>query len=343
MSSFGIGGTNAHVVLEEAPAPHALGAARPCQLLVLSARNRPALDSATANLVRHLHQHPDLNLADVAFTLANGRRALGQRRMLVSRTLDEAVQAMGGAVDPQAPKVFTSPTEAAECSVVFMFPGQGSQYVNMCEELYRGEPVFRDHVDRCAEILEPHLDLDLRDVLYPVEARARSAAERLNQTAIAQPALFAVEYALAQLWMSWGVRPQALIGHSIGEYVAACLSGVLTLEDALALVAQRAGIMQRMPAGGMLAVPLPEQDVQGLLGPSLSLAAINGPSLCVVSGPREAVDDLANRLRAEGVACHGLPTSHAFHSAMMEPAIEPFRAGSRRWSSVNSRSPGYPT
>ena len=191
-------------------------------------------------------------------------------------------------------------------------------------ELYQVEPTFREQIDLCSEILKPHLEIDLRDVLYPSEAQAEAATNQLKQTAITQPALFAIEYALAKLWMSWGVHPKAMIGHSIGEYVAACLAGVFSLEDALSLVAARGKLMQQMPSGSMLAVPLPEQQVQPFLGDKLDLAVINGASMSVVSGATDAVDELAQELLEKGVECRRLHTSHAFHSQMMEPILEPF-------------------
>jgi acyl transferase domain-containing protein/acyl carrier protein len=344
VSSFGIGGTNAHVVLEQAPEPPPCGPSRPFQLLLLSARRPAALDSATARLARHLGDHPALDPADVAFTLASGRRAFDHRRILVCRTLDEAAEALDGALGAgqgqrRAPRVHTSAGEPSTCSVAFMFSGQGSQYVDMAAEIYRGEPVFREQVDRCAVLLQPQLNLDLRGLLYPAEDQAASAHERLKQTAIAQPALFVVEMALAQLWISWGVRPEALIGHSLGEYAAACVAGVWTLEDALTLVAARAELMQRQPVGSMLTVSLPEAEVRNLLRPGLSLAAVNGPELCVVSGARGPVAELARELQARGIACRPLNTSHAFHSAMMEEAAEPFLA---RLREVECRPPEIP-
>ena len=177
-----------------------------------------------------------------------------------------------------------------------MFPGQGSQYVNMGREIYHNEPVFRGELDRCAALLEPHLGCDLLQVLYPAEGQVEEATERLTQTALAQPAIFAVDYALAKLWMEWGIRPEKMIGHSVGEFVAACLAGVFSLKDALPLVAARGRFMQTLPAGAMLAVPLSEKEVSQFLGKDLALAAVNGSSSCVVSGPREAVDDLERQL-----------------------------------------------
>ncbi|MEG4344557.1 beta-ketoacyl synthase N-terminal-like domain-containing protein [Microcoleus sp. A003_D6] len=321
VSSFGIGGTNAHVVLEEAPTVEKSGESRPSQLLILSAKTSSALDSATANLSEYLKQHPDENLADIAYTLQVGRRAFSHRRIVVCNELEEGAIALEN-LDPK--KVFTSFQESKDRPVVFMFSGQGSQYINMSLELYQVEPTFREHIDLCSEILQPHLGIDLRHVLYPNEAQAEAATNQLKQTAITQPALFAIEYALAKLWMSWGVHPKAMIGHSIGEYVAACLAGVFSLEEGLSLVAARGKLMQQLPSGSMLAVPLPEQQMQPFLGNKLDLAVINGASMSVVSGATDAVDELAQELLAKGVECRRLHTSHAFHSQMMEPILDPF-------------------
>lgn len=208
--------------------------------------------------------------------------------------------------------------------VAFMFPGQGAQYVNMGLELTDEISTFRDLIDRCSELLKPDLGIDLRHVLYPKQEQTNQATEHLKQTTITQPALFVIEYALAELWMSWGVRPQAMIGHSIGEYVAACVAGVFSLEDALSLVALRGQMMQQLPAGSMLAVPLPEKDVEFLLGQELSLAVINGPSQSVISGPTDAIALLQNQLDQQGVEYRRLHTSHAFHSKMMEPILDSF-------------------
>ncbi|MCK5522104.1 MAG: amino acid adenylation domain-containing protein [Thiomargarita sp.] len=342
VSSFGIGGTNAHVILEEAPL--SVGAIpcgcpsqltvnsdsqpskpkRPWQLLVLSAKTASALETATANLAEHLKQHPDINLADVAYTLSQGRKVFEHRRILACQTVDEATEALS----TLAP-ILTHIERHKMRPVVFMFSGQGSQYVNMALELYQHELIFREQVDKCAEILKPHLNLDLRNVLYPNAEQIAEAEKQLEQTAITQPALFVIEYALAQLWIAWGLQPVAMIGHSIGEYVAACLAQVFSLEDALALVAVRGQLMQSCPSGSMLSVPLPEAEVKQLMNQvnqELSLAAHNAPSLCAVSGTKEAVTNLKNRLTAQGVECLRLHTSHAFHSAMMEPILAPFTA-----------------
>jgi len=337
VSSFGVGGTNAHLVIEEAPPLDPSDAARPWQLLLLSAKTPSALETATTRLVEHMRQQPDLNLADMAYTLQVGRGAFSHRRVLVCRDRDDALAALETR-DPK--RVLSSVHQRGDRPVVFMFSGQGAQYVNMARDLYQSEPLFRRSVDQCAVLLRPHLGLDLREVLYPrdegrttkdesepssfVVRPSSDAAGALDQTQYAQPALFVIEYALAQLWMAWGIRPQALIGHSIGEYVAACLAGVLSLDDALALVAARGRLMQQLPSGAMLAVPLPELEVQALLGDQLSLAAVNGPARCVVSGPLDAIAELERQLAARAVDCRRLHTSHAFHSKMMEPMLEPF-------------------
>ena len=337
VSSFGIGGTNAHVVLEEAPVlEKKIGdkgeQTRPAQLLVLSAKTSSALEAATLNLTEHLKQHPELSLADVAYTQSVGRQAFEHRRILVCSELDEAITTL-----PE--QVLTGYTKSSIPSVIFMFSGQGSQYVNMAREIYQTETIFTQQVDRCAELLLPELGLDLRDILYPSPEQTEEATKQLQQTAITQPALFTIEYALAKLWESWGIQPQGFIGHSIGEYVAACLAGVFSLEDALCLVAARGRMMQQLPPGAMLSVPLAPEALEGLLGIELSIAAINEPSRCVVSGPMEAVANLLRQLGEQGIECIRLRTSHAFHSQMMEPILEPFAFLVQK---VTLRSPQIP-
>ncbi|MBD2448700.1 acyltransferase domain-containing protein [Nostoc sp. FACHB-152] len=323
VSSFGMGGTNAHVILEETPVLEqgSRGAGeqgRDYQLLCLSAKTASALEKATANLITHLKEHPELNLGDVAYTLNSGRRGFNYRRMLVCRDLEDAVKGL------ESKQVFSNYTEITERPVVFMFPGQGSQYVNMAREIYETEEVFKEQVDYCSEFLKPLLGLDLRHILYTSDEKIDEASKQLQQTGIAQPAIFVIEYALAKLWQSWGVEAQAAIGHSIGEYVAATLAEVFSLEDALSLVAARGQLMQQLPTGAMLSVPLPADKVQSLLGKELSVAAINQRSQCVVSGSIAAIDALQNQLAAQGIECRRLHTSHAFHSLMMEPILEAF-------------------
>jgi acyl transferase domain-containing protein/acyl carrier protein len=324
VSSFGIGGTNAHVILEEAPTVEAdsVGPVKD-YLLTLSAKTGTALQAARENLAEHLKRNPLINLADVAFTLQTGRRSFEHRLAFVCHDVRDAIETLEAA---DAKRLHVDAQGELKRAVVFMFTGQGSQYVQMARELYESEAVFREEVDRCADILKSHLSQDLRDVLYPSPERADEATAQLNQTHLTQPAIFVIEYALAKLWMRWGVHPSAMIGHSIGEYVAACLAGVFTLEDALMLVAERGRLMQDAPTGAMLAVSLSERDVSALLCDELSLAAVNAPSLCVVSGTIEAVADLERKLTARDVVCRRLHTSHALHSAMMERVAGPFAA-----------------
>ena len=324
VSSFGIGGTNAHVVLEEAPVVRLADTSettRPWQLVLLSARTSSALAAATENLLEYLKSHPDLCLADVAYTSQRGRRAFQHRRVLVGRTMDEAIAALETG---DFRRTFSASHEAGSRAVVFMFPGSGAQYANMGLELYQQEPVFREEVDRCSELLKPHLGLDLRTILYPAEQQTETAAQRLRKTSLAMPALFVIDYALAKLWMAWGVQPQAMIGHSLGEYVAACLAGVFSLPDALALVAFRGKLLAQLPEGAMLSVPLSAQELQPLLTPGLSLAAVNGPSLCVVSGSPYAIAEIEARLTRTGVEVRRVHIDTALHSEMVTPILEPF-------------------
>ncbi|HKG20587.1 MAG TPA: type I polyketide synthase, partial [Blastocatellia bacterium] len=315
VSSLGIGGTNAHVILEEAPKPEPSGPSRPYHLLVQSARTASGLEKITARLREHLDREENANLADIAYTLQLGRRPFGHRRAALCRDRQEAAAALES-LDPK--RVFTNAGGAKNRPVVFMFPGAGAQYVNMGVELYRSERVFRDSVDVCAQLLDASLGYDLRDFLYPRADVAEQVASRLRQTSVAMPALFVTEFALARLWMSWGVYPEAVIGHSFGEYVAACLAGVFSLEDALQLVSERGRLMQKLPAGAMLALPMAPHEVEPLLGGRLSLAAINGPSLCSVSGPADAIDELARALAEKGEEFHRLHIDVAAHSSMVE-------------------------
>ncbi|WP_160164589.1 type I polyketide synthase [Pedosphaera parvula] len=321
VNSLGIGGTNAHLILEEAPEALPSGSSRPQQLLVLSAKTDTALENATKNLIGYLKENPQLKLADVAFTLQTGRKRFNHRRLVVSENVEDAIKALEEA-DPK--RVFTSTTEHKGRPVAFMFTGQGAQYVNMGRELYELEPAFRETVDRCSKLLQAHLGQDLRTILFPSPELADWASTQIHQTAITQPALFVIEYALAMLWMQWGLQPQAMIGHSIGEYVAACLAKVFSLEDALTLVAARGRLMQEQPGGAMIAVPLSEARLLPYLNERISLAAINGPELCVLSGPFEAIKSVEKQLEEKDIAVHRLHTSHAFHSAMMEPMLKPF-------------------
>jgi acyl transferase domain-containing protein/acyl carrier protein len=324
VSSFGIGGTNAHVVVEQAP-PRAPAAPDPRpQALVLSARTPGALDALARSVADHVEAGADL--ADVAWTLQAGRRRLPHRRAVAARGPAEAAARLRG----EARGAWSARTDADDLRVAFLFPGQGAQHVGMAQALYEGEPVFRREVDRCCELLRAPLGLDLREVLFPAPARRAEAERLLATTLCTQPAVFVVGHALAELWASWGVRPAAVLGHSLGEYVAARVAGVLSLEDALALVALRARLMEALPEGAMLAVPMAEAALRPLLPPGVSLAGVNGPESCVASGAPAGIDALAALLAGRGVEARRLRVSRAFHSAMMEPMLAEFHAAVAR-------------
>ena len=335
ISSLGIGGTNAHIILEEAPTPKQSSKTRAWQLLTLSARTEAALDTATRNLLAYLQNNPQANIADVAYTLQTGRKIFDFRRTIVCKDLTDAITALE-LMDTT--RVATKAQAQTLRRVAFMFSGQGAQYINMGRGLYESEPLFKETIDHCAEILYPLTQVDLRTLLYPLESVDEAQAQ-LDQTQYTQPALFAIEYALAQLWRSWGVQPDAFVGHSIGEYVAACLADVFSLEDALALVATRGRLMQSLPAGDMLAVPLSEEKIQSYLEGDVALAAVNSTDMSVVSGPTEAIKALLARLADNDIECRPLHTSHAFHSSMMDPILAEFTAAASRVSLNAPKTP----
>ncbi|MGA8114183.1 MAG: SDR family NAD(P)-dependent oxidoreductase [Actinocatenispora sp.] len=317
ISSFGIGGTNAHVILEEAPEPRPRDVDGGTHLLQLSARSEAALANAVERLSTHLTEHPDLELVDVAHTLRVGRGVHAHRATVVATGTADAVAALG-----DRKRLVRGAAEATAPKVAFLFSGQGAQYAGMAAGVYRAEPVFAEAFDACADGLRAELGEDLRDWLFtPGDA---DTDEKLRQTRYTQPALFAVEYSLAKLWQSWGIEPAAMIGHSIGEYVAATLAGVFALPDALRLVAARGRLMQTMPAGSMLAVQADEESTRADLPAGLDVATVNGPGTCVVAGPTELVEQYAAALKERGVGSRKLRTSHAFHSPMMEPVLAEF-------------------
>jgi len=322
VSSFGVGGTNAHVILEQAPPIETAADQRLPELVLLSAKKADRLGQARTDLADFLGQAPDTSWRDVAWTLQRGRARFKERQFIV---LDPRERADGQLREPLKTTSKAASSDGTARSVVFMFPGQGSQYVAMGLGLYRRFEVFREVADHCFELLKPLLPRDLRDVLFSEPgADPAAAAAVLKETQYTQPALFVVEYALARLWMSWGVQPAALIGHSIGEFVAATLAGVFSLEDGLRLVAERARLMQARPTGVMLAVQVAADSVRAQLPASCDIAAINGPELCVVAGPHDEIDQLAQRWSEQGIQSKLLHTSHAFHSPMMDEVIEPF-------------------
>jgi amino acid adenylation domain-containing protein len=322
VSSFGFGGTNVHVILEEAPVAKPARPSRPRQLLLLSARTQSALNSYGSALAEHFQNSSPDDFADAAFTFQTGRKQMAFRRFVV-------------AADPeQASKLLTQPNplhcgskrcERRNPPVVFLFGGQGTQYVNMGLSLYDEEPFFRAIVDDCCESLKPQLECDLRELLFPKPGDEITARISLVNTLYTQPSIFVIEYALARFWQSLGIEPAMMVGHSIGEFVAATVAGVWELEDALRIVALRGRLMHDLPRGSMMAINQSAESIEKLLTPELQIASNNAPNLCVVSGPEPSVREFQSRLETQGVVCHHLHTSHAFHSAMVDPIIEPLR------------------
>jgi amino acid adenylation domain-containing protein len=327
VSAFGVGGTNVHVVLEEYPAEMPVETAsepvtaKPVQLVTWSAKSTASRDRYGAILADHLQQNRHLNLADVAFTLQTTRAVFQHRRFAVASTTGELAEKLraGTGSSQEVKSIKEIPGE-----VVFMFPGQGSQYLNMGRELYENEAVYRQAVDECAEELGKYLETDIRAVIYPKEGNGK-AEEKLKNTRFTQPALFVTEYALAKLWMSWGIEPSLLCGHSIGEFVAAHLAGVFSLADALKLVAVRGRLVSELPRGSMLSVRMDADQISTLMPEPLSIAAINSQKLCVVAGHDEDIAAFASVLDGKGIPNRVLQTSHAFHSVMMEPVVAEFR------------------
>ncbi len=317
VSSFGVGGTNTHVVLEEAPAAAASApSTRQRELLLLSAKSATSLQRMRVALADHLERHPDAVLADVAFTLATGRELFTHRLAISAATVGEAIDRL------RAPDVQGHAARMSDLPVAFLFPGQGAQFTGMGRALYATEPVFRDAVDECAAILQPLIAADIRALLFDESEQAEAV---LNETRFTQPALFVVSHALARLWKAHGVSPASMIGHSVGEYSAACLSGAIPLEAALRLIATRGRMVDALPGGSMLSIRLPESAVHPMLSDDVEIAAINSPVMTVVSGTSEAIGALAARLLREEIPHRDLRTSHAFHSVMMAPVVGPFR------------------
>jgi acyl transferase domain-containing protein/thioesterase domain-containing protein len=336
VSSLGVGGTNAHVILEEAPSPKSSGSSRPHQLLLLSAKTESALEAMTHGLADHFSQFEKINLADAAYTLQTGRRTFEHRRALVCGSLEGAVEGLTGGNPRQ---MYTGKAKTEDPHVVFMFPGGGAQYPNMGLELYLNEPVYKAAADSCFARLRSHLDYDLKGLMFPPHEQTGAAGVQLERPLNSVLSVFITEYALAQLWMSWGVQPAAMTGHSLGEYTAACLAGVMSLEDALAMVTFRGKLFEQMPEGAMLSVPLPEAEVRYLLNDGLSLAAINSPGLTVVSGKVENLRQLEEKLAAMDVECSRVKISVAAHSAMLDPFLEGF---SRKVSTIRLQRPTIP-
>ena len=328
VSSFGFSGTNAHVILEEAPACVAEQEplSPPAFILALSAKDRPALTDLAQRLADAVAGRPDRELADICYSANSGRAHFAHRAAIVCRTIGElrtGLAAVGHG--EQRSGVFTGDARQADPPrVAFLFTGQGAQYVGMSQGLYDAFPVFRAALDRCAKLLQQYLETPLLDLIFP----GPDTAPRLDETGNTQPALFAVEYALSELWRSWGVTPNAVMGHSLGEYVAACVAGILPLEEALRLVARRGQLMQSLSTGGaMAAIHAPERLVAEAVATRrayLSIAAVNSPDQTVVSGRADQVDIICREFVANGIRCHLLPVSHAFHSPLIDPILDQF-------------------
>jgi len=325
INSLGVGGTNAHAILEQAPV-FAPSENHHHELICLSARTQAALDQVTHRLHDYLQANQQISLADVACTLRAGRKAQVIRRVVAVSSMEDALHALSG---DDVKRMLTQKSSDKKQALYFMFTGQGAQYVNMCKHLYQNESVFKDALNNCANKLKSHTELNILDILYPEKEGIEKAQQLINQTQYTQPILFSIEYAMAKQLMHWGIQADAMIGHSIGEYVAACLSGLFNLDDALKLVAARGRLMQSLPEGSMLVVPVDENDITDFLqqdaAKNIDLAAINAPGLCVVSGPDNALDKFQQYLTDKDIETTRLHTSHAFHSTMMEPILDEFK------------------
>lgn len=340
VNSFGVGGSNAHIVLEEAPEREPGSTSRAWQMLLLSAKTETALEQASNNLSSYLRDHPEQPLADIAYTLQAGRTVFNHRRAIICQDHAGALEALE---DPASPRAISLHDARRDREVAFLFPGLGEQYIGMAHELYMHEPRYREIVEHCCQFLKSHHNLDLQALLSAeregsaalsttidfralLQQKAQSTsqeADRLKHTAIAQPAVFIVEYALAQLLVEWGIHPQAMLGYSLGEYVAACMAGVLSLEDALTIVARRARLIAEQPEGVMLVIALPEEAVRPYLTEQICLAIVNGPNASVLAGPAQAIEQLEKELDEQEVVYRRVETTHAFHSSMLKDVCEP--------------------
>jgi len=320
VSSFGVGGTNVHIVLEEFENKEKESSAgRPAHLINWSAKTTKSNNDYAAKLVDYLQTNAMTNLADIAYTLQTSREEFSHRRFIIAANHDELEKKLIA-----APLVSDFEIVKEHChEIIFTFPGQGSQYLNMGLELYKHEPIFRQAIDECAGLLKDIMGEDIRHIIYPDNSDAE-AEEKINNTYYTQPALFVIEYAVAKLWMSWNLQPTAFIGHSIGEFVAAHLAGIFSLEDALLLIAARGRLMSALPGGSMLSIRTDYKRIESLLPQDLSLAALNSPGLLVVAGPTNKIINFSKLLESKEIFNKLLHTSHAFHSSMMDPIVEPF-------------------
>jgi amino acid adenylation domain-containing protein len=339
ISSFGVGGTNVHVILEEYQLPSIdkpknQGLKKPFQLVSWSAKTEKSLEAYTRKLAGLLGKEEAIDVADLAYTLQTSREQFNSRRFLIAADGKELLDKLK--LPPSSHEHFFLKEHLD--GVVFVFPGQGSQYINMGRELYELEPFFRRAFDECAELLIPLMNEDIRNIIFPVQMDAE-AENRIHYTYYTQPALFIIEYALAKLWMSWGIKPVAFIGHSIGEFVAAHLAGVFSLQDGLKLISSRGRLMSKLPMGSMLSVRLGAEKINPLLLEGLSMAAMNSPNLTVISGPENIVKEFSGLLTAQNIPNKKLQTSHAFHSSMMDPIQADFEELS---SSIPMHEPWIP-
>ncbi|MBE0572735.1 MAG: SDR family NAD(P)-dependent oxidoreductase [Ignavibacteriaceae bacterium] len=343
--STGMGGTNAYLILEEAPEEKKVSTSSHPNILLFSAKSETALSEHSKQLSEFLEKNNEVNINDVAYTLQQGRKKFNHRRFLVSKDRPDTIEILE---QEKSKRVFSGKLKnTSKRPVIFLFPGIGDHYVGMGYDLYQNAKIFTEEVDRCADILKEYLDLDIRDILYPKDynrskpgngggidlkkmlaSRVNKAADvntqKLNQTLYAQPALFTIEYALAKLWLHLDITPDAIVGHSMGEYVAACLAGVFSLEDTLKLIAIRAKLVNDLPQGGMLAVTLPEDELTPLLSDGLSISLINSPNLCVVAGPEEKVNQFEGVLKNKKILYRQVQNAHAFHSKMLDPIYDDY-------------------
>lgn len=323
VSSFGVGGTNVHVILEshanQVSASSVSGPSRPLQLISWSAKNEQSLNQYGEKLAAYLTNGPDVALSDIAYTLNQHRKSFPFRRFVLAEDLESLKIELGNSPTPGQSK--KNPGTIRE--VVFTFPGQGAQFPGMGKALYDHEPVFRMAMEECNALLMPKLQESLLDIIYPPEIN-QAAEEQLKNTKYSQPALFMIGYALGKLWMSWGVFPSAFIGHSIGEFAAAHFAGILSLPDALNIIVTRGQLMSELPGGSMLSVREKAEILKPLLPAEIAIAAINSPDLCVLAGPDDAIAAFSVLLNDKEIANRLLHTSHAFHSYMMDPVLEPF-------------------
>ncbi|MBX2857830.1 MAG: amino acid adenylation domain-containing protein [Cellvibrionaceae bacterium] len=323
VSSFGVGGTNAHAIIQEAPPKETVPSKKNCHLLTLSAKTATALEQQCASLAAHFKSRPTLSLADAAYTLQQGRRQFNYRRVFACHSLEDAIAKLEAA--PLAATLSAEVNTGSQCAL-FMFSGQGAQHVNMCRDLYHAEPVFKQCIDSCARAVEDIIGFDFSEVVFSQPSDSQ-LEQRLKQTQLAQPCLYAVECAFAKLWQSLNVQPEAMIGHSIGEFAAAHIAGVFSLADGARIVATRGKLMQQMAPGAMLSLRNAADDVAAVLADrNVSVVVVNGPELTVVGGTLEDIEQLKSELEAEDIPCSVLHTSHAFHSSMMQAAVQPFVA-----------------